>query len=181
MAPPVWYIALLRAANVGGNTIAMPALRAMCDDLGLVDARTLLNSGNLVFRTRVARSKLTPRLEDATKQRFGVPIDYLIRTADEWAALIAANPFPREALADPAHLVVMCCRDVVETASIAALNAAIKDRERARGAGSEVYITYPDGIGTSRLTNATIERALGTRGTARNWNTVLKLAALTTG
>jgi uncharacterized protein (DUF1697 family) len=37
---------------------------------------------------------------------------------------------------------------------------------------------YPDGIGRSNLTGALIEKKLGTRGTARNWNTVLKLRNL---
>ena len=52
------------------------------------------------------------------------------------------------------------------------------DEEVARGKGRHLYLYYPDGMGTSKLTNAVIERVLGTRGTARNWNTVMKLASL---
>jgi len=62
---------------------------------------------------------------------------------------------------------------------VAALQAAIKGREVVRAKGRHAYIVYPDGIGRSRLTNVMIEKKLGTRGTGRNWNTVLKLAALT--
>ena len=42
----------------------------------------------------------------------------------------------------------------------------------------QAYVIYPDGVGRSRLTNAAIEAKLGTRTTGRNWNTVLKIAAL---
>ncbi len=180
MASVITYVALLRAINVGGrNSIAMPALRAMCVELGLVEPRTLLQSGNLVFRSAIARTKLAPLLEGQTVKRFAVTVDYVIRSAEEWARLIEANPFPDAAVHDPAHLVVMCCKTVPGALSLAALDAAIRGRESVRAAGANVYITYPDGIGDSRLTNAVIEKHLATNGTARNWNTVRKLAALT--
>ncbi len=173
------YVALLRAINVGGkNAIAMADLRAMCDDLGLADARTLLQSGNLVFRTHIARSHLAWTLEAETEKRFGVPAEYVVRTAPEWRALVDANPFPDAASHDPAHLVVMCCKTVPDARALAMLDAAIVGREVVRAVGADVYVTYPDGIGNSRLTNASIERYLATSGTARNWNTVRKLAAV---
>lgn len=173
------YVALLRAINVGGkNAIAMADLRAMCDELGLDDARTLLQSGNLVFRTNVARSHLARTLEAETEKRFGIPVAYVVRTASEWHALIDANPFPDAAAHDPAHLVVMCCKTVPGARALATLDAAIVGREVVRAVGADVYVKYPDGIGNSRLTNASIERCLATSGTARNWNTVLKLERL---
>ncbi len=63
-------------------------------------------------------------------------------------------------------------------ADVEALRAAITGREVVEAVGAHAYLVYPDGIGRSRLTTALIERTLGTRGTGRNWNTVLKLAAL---
>jgi uncharacterized protein (DUF1697 family) len=173
------YVALLRAINVGGaNAVAMAELRAMCGELGLGDARTVLQSGNVVFRTAIARAELEPLLEREAANRFGTTIEFVVRSADEWSALIAANPFTREAADDPAHVVVMCCKRAPEAAALAALTGAIAGREDVRAAGADVYITYPDGIGDSKLTNAVIQRKLGTSGTARNWNTVRKIAAL---
>jgi uncharacterized protein (DUF1697 family) len=96
----------------------------------------------------------------------------------DWGAVIARNPFPNEAKADPAHLVVMFLKDAPDAKAVDQLNAAISGREVARAVGKQAYIVYPDGIGRSRLTTAIIEKKLGTRGTGRNWNTVLKLAAL---
>ena len=70
----------------------------------------------------------------------------------------------------------MCLKDAPSAAAVKALTAAIKGRETFRAAGRNAYVVYPDGIGRSKLTNALIEKTLETRGTARNWNTVLKLA-----
>ena len=104
--------------------------------------------------------------------------DCFVRTAVEWAALLAENPFADEARRDPGRLVVMCLKAVPPAEAVKRLHAAIRGSEVLRAADRQLYIVYPDGIGRSRLTGVLIERTLGTRGTARNWNTVLKLAAM---
>jgi uncharacterized protein (DUF1697 family) len=176
------YVALLRAINVGGrNVIPMAALRALCVDLGFAEPRTLLQSGNVVFRTALPRATIAPTLAAGIERHFGFSIDVIVRSASEWTALIEANPFPREAIDDPAHLVVMCCTSAPNATALAALDAAIVGREAVRASGAQVYLVYPDGIGNSRLTNAVIEKHLATNGTARNWNTVTKVAALLRG
>jgi uncharacterized protein (DUF1697 family) len=173
------HVALLRALNVGGRTLAMADLKAMLADIGLGSARTLLQSGNVVFKSAgKSGAALETFLEKETAKRLKLEADYLVRTAAEWKSIIAANPFPREAKDDPAHLVVMPLKAAPTRAHVAALEAAIKGREYVRAKGRELYMVYPDGIGRSKLTIAVIEKALVTRGTARNWNTVLKLQAL---
>ncbi|MGH6945714.1 MAG: DUF1697 domain-containing protein [Kiloniellales bacterium] len=173
------HIALLRAVNVGGrNKIAMSELRALAGALGLADARTLLQSGNLVFRSGRASSALERQLEEETARRLGVSTDYLVRSAAEWETAIARNPFPDEAKRDPSRLLVVFLKEAPERTSVKALQAAITGPEVVGAAGKQAYIIYPAGIGRSKLTSALIEGKLGTRGTARNWNSVLKLAAL---
>ena len=163
------HIALLRGINVGGNKmIAMSDLREHAERLGLRDARTLLQSGNLVFRSDKSAAQLEKLLEKELEDTI-----VLVRTAEEWRAMIAHNPFQKEAKSDPSHLLVMALKAPAD-----ALTLVSPGREVARGKGREIYIYYPDGVGTSKLTHAVIERKLGTRGTARNWNTALKLAAL---
>ena len=176
-------IALLRAVNLGGhNKIAMSALRECLGQLGFADVRTVVQSGNAVFRASGrAGPALERRLEMEAAKRLGLVTDFLVRTADEWQALIAANPFPTEARLDPGHLVVMCLKDAPAAGAVKALQGAITGREVVRAVGRQAYVVYPDGIGTSRLTTAMLETRLGTRGTGRNWNTVLKLAALAVG
>ena len=174
------YIAVLRAINLGAyNRIAMSDLRAMLTKIGLEDPKTLLVSGNAVFRTAAASSeKLEQLLEQASTKHLGVTTDYFVRSASEWRAIIAANPFPAEAQRDPGRLVMMCLRDAPSAAAVKALQSAIKGRETVRAKGKQAYFVYPDGMGRSKLTIAAIEKAFGTRGTARNWNTVLKLGEL---
>jgi uncharacterized protein (DUF1697 family) len=172
------HVALLRAVNVGGRSLAMADLRKVAEGLGYGDVTTLLQSGNLVFDAKGRADALEKALEAALKKQVGLEADVMIRTAGELDAVIAANPFPGEAKSDPGHLVVMFLKDRVSAKDVAALQDAVKGRELIRPDGRELYITYPDGIGRSKLTGAVIEKKLAVRGTARNWNTVTKLAAL---
>ena len=173
-------VAFLRAVNVGGTAmIAMAELKALAEDIGLAEPKTLLQSGNLVFdaegKTAAAIEKL---LEREIARRLGVETDVMVRTARELKATIARNPFPKEAKSDPSLLHVRFLKTPAGAAAVASLSRAIKGREVVKGAGSEVFIYFPDGAGTSKLTNAVIERHLA-RGTSRNWNTVTKLTELT--
>jgi uncharacterized protein (DUF1697 family) len=171
-------IALLRAVNVGGSTtLSMARLKATIEGLGFA-AQTLLQSGNVVLAGgKLNGEKIEKFLEAETAKRLSLKTVFFVRTAQEWDTLIKANPFPKEAKDDPGHLVMMALKEAPKPADVEALRAAIKGRERVAAKGRQLYITYPDGIGRSKLTVGVIEKALGTRGTGRNWNTVLKLAA----
>jgi uncharacterized protein (DUF1697 family) len=174
-------VAFLRAVNVGGTArIAMAELKALAEDIGLAEPKTLLQSGNLVFeaggRQAAALEKL---LEREVAARLAVKTDIMVRTARRLDAAIARNPFAKEAKSDPARLHVHFLKAPVAAEAVAALSRAVKGRESVKGAGSEIFIYFPDGAGTSKLTNAVVERHLGARTTARNWNTVTKLAEMT--
>jgi uncharacterized protein (DUF1697 family) len=174
------HVALLRGINVGGkNAVAMSALRDLVSVLGFAGVKSLLQSGNLVFNSNgQSGDRLESLLERETSNRLGVAVDYVVRSAPEWAKVVAANPFPKQVKTDPSHVVVMFLKTAASPKSVHALQASIQGPEILRSVGKHLYIVYPDGIGTSKLTGAFIERKLGTRGTARNWNTVLKLLAL---
>ena len=174
------HIGLLRAVNLGPlNKVDMADLRDLVIEVGLKDARTWLQSGNVVFSS-VGRTtaQLEQLLEGAAAQRLGVETQFFVRSARDWQAVIAGNPFPKEAKDDPSHLLVVLLKDAPVPTSVAALQKSIAGREVVRVKGRCAYIVYPDGIGRSRLTSAVIEKKLGTRGTGRNWNTMLKLATL---
>jgi uncharacterized protein (DUF1697 family) len=174
------HIALLRGVNLGGHrAVAMADLRELATALGFSEVRTLLNSGNLVFEAGAHTSaKLEALLEGEAEQRLGLRTDFHVRSAGEWRAIIAKNPFPAEAKRDPARLIMFCLKTAPGAKAFTALQAAIKGPERVLGVGRHAYIYYPDGQGRSTLTIGIIDKALN-RGTGRNWNTVLKLAALT--
>jgi uncharacterized protein (DUF1697 family) len=173
-------VGLLRAVNLGPhNRIAMRDLLGLVEGLGLTDGRTLLQSGNVVFRGDARTpAQLERAFEAAAKKTLDLETHFFVRTAEEWRAAIAGNPFPKDATRRPGHLILMCLKDAPDRAAVTALEQAIKGREVVRASGRHAYFVYPDGMGRSRLTTAVIEKHLGTRGTARNWNTVLKLGAL---
>jgi uncharacterized protein (DUF1697 family) len=174
------YAMFLRGINVGGrNKVPMAELRALLEREGFADAATLLQSGNAVF-TGDAKpaAALEGHLEKAIAKSMKVECDCIVRTSKEWTALIAANPFPAEAKRDPAHLLVVLLKAAPVAATVTGLRSAIKGRETIASFGRQLYAVYPDGIGDSKLTLPLIEKHLGTRGTGRNWNTVLKVAEL---
>ncbi|MFI5181919.1 MAG: DUF1697 domain-containing protein [Thermoanaerobaculia bacterium] len=176
------HIALLRAINVAGHRqVAMSDLRELLIRLGLSDVKSLLQSGNLVFRAEARRNaQLEDDLEAGAEKRLGLKTVFFVRSAEEWEAIVARNPFRHEAEHDPGHLVVTFFKDAPVVGGVAALQAAITGPEVVRARERHAYIIYPSGQGRSHLSNALIERKLGTRCTARNWNTVQKLRALTT-
>lgn len=174
------HVALLRAVNVGGhNKVAMADLRDLFGELGFADAATVLQSGNVVFRGgRRSAAALEPLLEKNTADRLGVSCDYVVRSAAELQGIVGRNPFPKEATTNPGRLHVMFLKAAPSPGGVEAVVAATKGPEVLRADGRQLYLVYPAGIGASKLTGTLIERKLGVRGTARNWNTVLKLAAM---
>jgi uncharacterized protein (DUF1697 family) len=173
------YVGLLRGINVGGNKmVAMAELREMVAGLGFSDVKTLLQSGNVVFRGPAkAPAKLEAQLEAALEKRFGMNVDFHVRTADEWKAVVKANPFAAEALKDPGHLLLSCYKAPLDQANVKALQAAITGPEIVRADGRHLYMVFPEGIGNSKAPML-VDRKLAVKGTARNWNTVQKLLAL---
>jgi uncharacterized protein (DUF1697 family) len=174
------HVALFRGVNVGGHQlVAMADLRERFARLGLGGARTLLQSGNVVFESegRTA-AELEALLDREAARGLGLTTTCHVRTAREWRSVIADNPFPAAAREDPGRLIALFVRRAPAPGALRALRAAIVDREEVRAVGRQLYLTYPDGIGRSRLTPAIIDAKLGERGTARNWNTVLKVGAL---
>jgi uncharacterized protein (DUF1697 family) len=172
------FVALLRAVNVGGTSKApSAALKAAAEGIGLKAVKPVLQTGNLVFEADSTPEALEPRLEQVFLDQLGLKTEVMVRTAAEWSAIIAANPFPAEAESDPSHLLVMVMKREPLADGVKLLQAH-PGPERIEARGRALYIVYPEGIGRSRLNGAPGWKKLGCLGTGRNWNTVLKLAAL---
>jgi uncharacterized protein (DUF1697 family) len=171
---------MLRAVNVGGRGMVSSAdLKTFFVNLGFDDAVTLLNSGNVVFSSpRRGGAALEKYLHDEAVKHLTLDTDFIVRDAKQWRAVIADNPFIKEAKSDPDRLIVMALTAPAAMPAIAALQKAISGRERIAAHGKELYIVYPDGQGGSKLQAALVSRHLGVRGTARNWNNARKLLAL---
>jgi uncharacterized protein (DUF1697 family) len=178
MAP---RIALLRGVNLGkARRVAMAEVRSAFESLGWSEVTSVGQSGNLVFEAKGkgdADAELEGAAERVLLERLGLSTEVMVRGGAEWRAMMAANPFPKAARDDPAHLVVMVMKTAPRPDAEAAM-AAVPGRERARVVGREAFIVYPDGIAGVRLIGGVLDKALGARGTGRNWNTIAKLAAL---
>jgi uncharacterized protein (DUF1697 family) len=174
------FVALLRAVNLGSyQQVAMSALRDFAKDLGFRDARTILQSGNLVFNTeRQVAEALEDLLESKAKTALRLATDFFVRSAEDWKVLVDKNPFPDQAARTPGRLIVIFLKHSPNPSGLKVLRDAIRGPEVVEIVEKQAYIIYPNGVGRSRLTNAAIEATLGTRATGRNWNTVLKIAAL---
>ena len=173
------YVSMLRGVNVGGSgLIKMEPLREAYESIGLADVRTLLQSGNVLFRSGLTdRQRLVKRIMQEIERRFDLQVEVILRTLAEVASIVDRGPVlsPR---ADKSKLLVMFLSSVPDAAAQAALRKWHKDKELKELLelrGPEIYLYYPEGVGRSKLTGAVIESKLDTAGTARNWNTLLKL------
>ncbi len=173
------YVSMLRAVNVGGSSrIKMEALRAVYESLGLADVRTLLQSGNVLFRSGLTdRQQLVKRIMQEIERQLDLEVEVILRTLEEVASIVERGPVlsPR---ADRSKLLVMFLTSVPDAAAQAALlkwHKSKEMKEMIEMRGPEIYLYYPDGVGRSKLTSAVIEDKLDTAGTARNWNTLTKL------
>lgn len=164
------YVALLRAINVGGTgRLPMKDLAALCTDLGFAEARTYIQSGNVVFESRKAEEAVCKALEAALTAALGKPADVVVRTAAEMAAVLTANPFAK---APPAKVGVAFLNGHLPKAALK--EVVIPGQEEVALGRREAYIHFPDGMGRSKLK---LPKAWGPA-TVRNVNTVARLAAM---
>ncbi|HYW44867.1 MAG TPA: DUF1697 domain-containing protein [Bryobacteraceae bacterium] len=176
-------VSMLRGVNLAGHKkIGMDALRKLYESLGLRDAQTFINSGNVIFRTQGRNlAALSRRIEDAIEQSFGFRCDVIVRTIPELRDAIAGNPFAGRSGIEPGKLAVtFLASDPGQEAREKVLRIKA-DPEEVRIAGRELYIYYPNGMARPKLTWPTLERILKTSGTARNWNTARKLLEIAEG
>jgi uncharacterized protein (DUF1697 family) len=167
-------IALLRGINIGPRQrVSMPELRALIEGLGYTDVQTLVQSGNVVFTARAKPATLEKKLEQEIEKQLGVDPKVVVRTRDELAAAIEANPF--EVPEDPRNLHVTFLSGEPDAAARDKLEALDCPPDELALAGREIYILYANGSGRSELAQQLGRAKLGVTATDRNWNTVTKL------
>lgn len=167
-------VALLRAVNVGGRRMAMADLRAALAGAGFADARTLLQTGNVVVRTDLAPGAAARAMETAIADRFGFAVDVVVRTGPELSAIAATDPFAGAA-SDGARRVVVFYAEAPDPAPLDGLDFG---PERFAAAGRELHLWCPDGQGRSPMLASRPMARLMAAGTARNSSTVSRLAAM---
>jgi uncharacterized protein (DUF1697 family) len=164
-------VALLRGVNLGKRQVIMSELRAACERAGFANVQTLLASGNLVLDAKEKGAKLEAVLEKVILDELGLKTDVFVRTGAELKAVIEANPFEAFAKKQPSFMVVTFVREKVSAAELKAAAATCTHGEALAAGKGCIYMTFPKGQAESQMKRSK-------HGTARNWNTVTKLAAL---
>lgn len=170
-------IILFRGMNTGGVRAPVGEQRAMAEAVGLGNPRTLQASGNLVVESDADPAALETAVEAAMDRTFGLKIAAMVRTPEQWAGLIAANPFAAEAEAHPAKVLAMVMKDGIRPGALEACRALAEGGEAVEALEGALYFWFPHGQGQSAIFKKATPRMLG-MGTGRNWNTVLKLAQM---
>lgn len=170
-------IILFRGMNTGGVRAPVGEQRAMAEAMGLKNPRTLQASGNLVVESGKATAALEADIETAMAKTFDLKIVAMARTPEQWAKLIAANPFPKEAQAEPSKVVAMVMKDGIKAGALEAVQALCRAGEAVEAVDDVLYFWFPHGQGQSEIFKKATPKMLG-MGTGRNWNTVLKLGEM---
>lgn len=176
------YVILLRAVNVGGyGKLSMADFRKTLSDLGFKNVETYIQSGNAVVDANAPADKVGQSIARALQKITGSPVDVIIRTHDQLEQLIRKNPFPAEAV-DGARVHVAFLSGTASPEARTALDRVVAQypqrRDRYHLADDHIYFHFPDGAADTKFTGKTLDRAIGVIGTGRNWNTVLKLHAM---
>ncbi|EHJ97632.1 MULTISPECIES: DUF1697 domain-containing protein [Rhizobium/Agrobacterium group] len=169
------YVALLHSIVLwAGKRLIMADLREMAQELGFEECRTLVATGNLVFRAPEAPvCEIEEALERAFEKRFGKHVDILVRSAPDWLALTATNPFPD---GNPPDVCVRVMRKPLAGDYLGILEKYCK-KEKIAIVGGDLWIDFCGKPSESRLLSALTTKKLGI-GTTRNANTVNGIAEM---
>lgn len=174
-------VAFLRGINLGrSRRVGMADLRAALSDGAFGSVRTYLQSGNVVLDTLGPSDEVAQELQELIRQRFGFAVDVVVRTRDQLAAVVAANPLADVATDGSKHFVVFLSA-APDRADVEPIEGEDFEPERCRFEGRELHLWCPDGVRDSRLTKALTDWPVAPVATMRNWNTVTKVLALAEG
>jgi uncharacterized protein (DUF1697 family) len=179
------YVILLRAVNVGGTgKLPMADFRKLLAEAKCTKVETYIQSGNAVVDAKCSAASLLKTVAAALAKYMGSAVPVLIRTREELERVIAENPFAEEAAADGARVHAVFLSATQPAAKAKELEQIVAKyparRDRFHLAGDTLYLYLPDGAGETKFTAQSIDRILGCVGTARNWNTVVKLREMAT-
>lgn len=169
-------IHLLRAVNVGGAKLPMADLRDIATSLRATDVSTYIASGNLICTPPGDPAEFDRALEAAVEEQFGFFREVISRSHEQLVAARAAHPFE---VIEPKYSYVTFLTSQPTAAAIAKAREYETGDDRWDIIGTEMHIRYAGGAGRPQMKDASIGRALGVPGTARNINTVEKLIELT--
>ena len=173
-------IALLRSMVVNGRRVKGAEIRGLAEAVGGTDVRSVIATGNLLFRSRKAPETLERELEAACAALYGKPTEMVVKTAEQWRSLMDANPFPADTARKPTHVLAWAMRSPLPDSGLDQLRRRASAEEKVvRTKAGDIYMWFGgDDPDASKLPAGFGLKALGAVGTNRNWNTMLKITAV---
>ena len=169
------HVAMLRGINIGARRrVPMPELRTLLTEAGYEDARTYVQSGNIVLRSPAKPAEVERELHTLISGRFGFDVPVIVRSRGQLAAVVKANPLG-DVADNPKRYQVSFLTDKPSAELVRRIAQHAHESERVTARGREIYAWHPDGVARSKLWNALAGRDLGITATARNWTTVTTL------
>jgi uncharacterized protein (DUF1697 family) len=168
------YALLLRGVNLGGRRVTSAELKELARRLGHQQVRTYINSGNVLLGSDREPGEIAAEFELALAKQYDFGVDVMIRSAEQLAATVAANPYPD---GNPTYVVVGFTKGPIDPSANQRFAALATPAERFTIAATELYADFPDGQARSKLAGQ-LAKAVGQSTTARNLRTVTKLAEL---
>ena len=169
------YISFLRGVNMTGhNSIKMADLKALFVKIGLTDAETFIQSGNVIFSKTgdITPAALSVNIEQAILEKFNYIVPVMIRTNQELSDLFSSNPFLGEADFDPSKMAVIFLHEEPSDIQLKKVENIDYPPDRFKIIGKEIFIYCPNGFGRTKLYTNFFEKKMGVTGTARNWKTI---------
>lgn len=170
-------ISLLRAINLAGyRQLKMDALRGIYESLGFEKVQSYVQSGNILFSTEDRDlAHVAACIRKAIRESAGFAPDVILRSRRDLEKVVARNPFADRTDVPPNKLLVTFFDREPDKKAVADVNAMKISPEEFRVIGRELYVYFPGGVGRSKFPAAAISKTLNATGTARNWNTILRL------
>lgn len=170
------YLVLFR--GVGGKTqLPTKVLREKLTKAGFENVATYINSGNAIVRSRLSRKQVIATIAELCRKHFGFDKAIFAPTLAEWDAVIAGNPFAKAATDAPTTVHAALLDGNPKTEDVARIRALAVKGEDIKVVDGVAYVHTPNGFGTCKMAEK-FDKWIGVTNTARNWNSVLKLAEL---
>jgi uncharacterized protein (DUF1697 family) len=175
------FISFLRGVNMTGhNSIRMNDLTALYNNLGFLDSKTYIQSGNVIFSCNKNSSPeaIALSIEKAILEKFSYTVPVMLRTITELKGIMESNPFVAEENFDPAKSAVIFLYDKVTEFQIQKVAGVNYPPDKFQIIGNEIYTFCPDGFGKTKLYTNFFENKMKVTGTARNWKTITAILNL---
>jgi uncharacterized protein (DUF1697 family) len=175
------WIALLRGINVSGQkTVAMAALRTLCETLDFAEVRTYIQSGNVVFQAgQRTPAAVSAPLEKAVTNKFGFDVPVIVRDVNAMRKILDRCPYAGKGEIEAPGVYVTLLKHPPTPAGLKKLKEQkVTTKDEYTISGSEIFLLCRDGYGNTKLNNTFFEKQLGGVATTRNWKTMNTLFSL---